>query len=241
VHRSATSPRFPSFARSLDSTPHDDAHHTCCVQVLPLGVDFSTTWKDRYDAAKGELEKNLMLTHPAVKDVLALWQTCVFLPIALLISCCTRRQSVVFVILLRVGLVPSSPICSFFSLRSLMHTQRPRSHTHAPAHAHPSLFLSRHVRLRRVLHAQHRYGERPLVDVEGIREGAPAPISSSAFQARVGECVDEKDDSFHTLWCAAPSPSLYTASDSVPLCSIVFYYVILASLLVVHDDPPPFV
>ena len=46
-----------------------------------MGVDFSTTWKDRYDAAKGELEKSLMLTHPAVKDVLALWQTCVSFPL----------------------------------------------------------------------------------------------------------------------------------------------------------------
>lgn len=43
--------------------------------ILPEGLDFSSEYGGRYDAAHRALSHNLRIVHPAIREVLVLWQT----------------------------------------------------------------------------------------------------------------------------------------------------------------------
>ncbi|CAI8001099.1 Dynein heavy chain 7, axonemal, partial [Geodia barretti] len=50
---------------------------TCTLSIshhLHSGLDFSTTWRERYEVAREELEARLHLTHPVMRRLLDLWQ-----------------------------------------------------------------------------------------------------------------------------------------------------------------------
>ena len=56
------------------TSPH--SHHVSSVSLplLPRGLDYSTTWRDRYEAARNNLSSSLNLTHPVMPRLLALWE-----------------------------------------------------------------------------------------------------------------------------------------------------------------------
>ena len=57
------------------TSPH--SHHASSVSLSlssPRGLDYSTTWRDRYEAARNNLSSSLNLTHPVMPRLLALWE-----------------------------------------------------------------------------------------------------------------------------------------------------------------------